>query len=414
MDLLPYINEKDTFLLFYSRLLSKRLMQNTTISIQAERAATRKMTAVCGKEYTRKLTTMFEDLDTSQELTKKFKDTPQWRSLNVGIDTSFLVLTYNSWIIPQSTSEFAVPKELSATEEAFETFYLKEKSRSKLMWQHHLSKGELTTRYFALPPSASAAAAGTPGEASGEGGGGGGPDCYTIMCPAYQVAVLMYFNHFKTGTFLQLCDYTNISLQMMESVLYPLILLRIILVNGSTRFTEFTDSSVFELNPKFVGKKTKIGLALVTAPHGKKAGLSKSRGSNGDGDDDDNNDDDGKDEKSLSKSTGTPRKKAAGGAAADNGGNGGNDDDEDEGNTLEEQLKEMEQHRIMLTEAAIMRILKKAKSMAHRDLYNAASKELAVRFKPTQKVYKKSLDSLIEKEFIERLKGHSDIFYKYI
>ena len=391
MDLLPFLNEKDTFLLFYSRLLSRRLMQNTTISIQVEKTAVQKMAAVCGKEFTRKLTTMFEDLDTSQELTTKFKSTSEWRSLNVSIDTSFLVLTYNSWMIPQSTSEFAVPKELRAAEELFETFYLKEKSRRKLMWQHHLSKGELTTKYFALPPPASSSSSsGTPGESSGERSG---PDCYTIICPAYQIAVLVYFNNFKTGTFLQLCDYTNISLQMMESVLYPLILLRIILVNGSTRFTEFTDSSVFELNPKFVGKKAKIGLTLMAVPHGKKIGASKAR----------EDDDDGKDERAPSKSAGTPQKKAP----ADDGG------DEDEGSSLEEQIKEMENHRIMLTEAAIMRILKRSKSMGHRDLYNAASKELAIRFKPTQKVYKKSLDSLIEKEFIEKAKGSNDIIYNY-
>lgn len=386
MEILPYVNEKDTFLLIYSRLLSKRLMQNSSVSIASEKDAVLRMSSVCGKDYTRKLVTMFNDLEESKKLTEEFMDTPKWSALNMQIDVKFLVLTQNSWMIPPPASDFKVPKELSLAEEAFESYYLKEKNRRRLVWQHNLSKGELTTSAFALPSG------GTPSASSDA------PSCYTIVCPAYQMAVLLYFNQFKTGTFVQLCDYTMISQQTMESVLYPLVLLRILLLDGSTRFTKFTKKSVFELNPKFVGKKTKIGLALVAPPQVKKGAPSKAH-------DDDDDDDDGNDSKGIK----VPGKSGASDPQADNV------DEDDDAVSIGDQIKELEAHRVTLTEAAIMRILKREKVMTHHNLYDAASKELSIRFKPTQKVYKKSIASLIEKEFIEKKKNeHADVTYSYI
>ena len=386
MEILPSVGEKDVFLLFYSRLLCKRLMQNQSISLKLEKEVMSGLKAVCGNEYTKKLVTMFNDLDSSQDITESFKKTNEWKSLNTSTDVEFLVLTRNAWVVPPPTSEFAVPKELEAAETAFETYYLNSNPRRKLAWQHHLSKGELSTTFFAAP-------ANTPPDQQG----------YTIVCPAYQMAALLYFNQFASGTLAKMCDHTRISMQTMEAVLYPLVLLRIILVDGSSRFKGFSGPSVLELNTKFVGKKTKIGLTLMAVPRGRRASVAKASDGGGSGDSN------GKDERfprkgGSSAGTGTPGNGGSGG-----GSNEGDEEEEEEEeeDDLEEQVKALEAQRVILTEAAIVRILKQKKTMAHRDLYDATSKELSVRFKPTQKVYKKSLDSLLDQEYISKKKDQN-------
>jgi cullin 2 len=72
-----YIDDKDLFQKYYSKMLSKRLIGNLSFSMDLEEAMINKMKEACGYEFTSKLSRMFLDVSVSQGLTKRFHEVQQ-------------------------------------------------------------------------------------------------------------------------------------------------------------------------------------------------------------------------------------------------------------------------------------------------------------------------------------------------
>ena len=62
----------------------------------------------------------------------------------------------------------------------------------------------------------------------------------------------------------------------------------------------------------------------------------------------------------------------------------------------------MEEDRKPLTEAAIVRILKARRVLDHNSIVAEVTQQLSARFSVTPAVIKKRIESLIEREFLER------------
>lgn len=60
MIVFKYIEDKDVFQKFYSKMLAKRLVQHMSASDAAEAAMISKLKQSCGFEYTSKLQRMFQ------------------------------------------------------------------------------------------------------------------------------------------------------------------------------------------------------------------------------------------------------------------------------------------------------------------------------------------------------------------
>lgn len=69
---MQYIEEKDVFLHFFSKMMAKRLINETSASEDLEASMISKLKSVSGFEYTTKLQRMIQDVGTSRELTQKF------------------------------------------------------------------------------------------------------------------------------------------------------------------------------------------------------------------------------------------------------------------------------------------------------------------------------------------------------
>ena len=73
----------------------------------------------------------------------------------------------------------------------------------------------------------------------------------------------------------------------------------------------------------------------------------------------------------------------------------------------------VEEDRRHLVEAAIVRIMKARKSMNHNDLIAEVTRQLSIRFTPVPQFIKKRIESLIEREYLERAENEHRV-YRYI
>uniref|UniRef100_A0A182TS23 Cullin family profile domain-containing protein n=1 Tax=Anopheles melas TaxID=34690 RepID=A0A182TS23_9DIPT len=154
MVVFKYIEDKDVFQKFYSKMLAKRLCHHMSASDDAEASMISKLKQACGFEYTSKLQRMFQDIGVSKDLNdqyrkhhEKLRDT---RSTTQNeIDFSILVLSSGSWPFGQGFT-FSLPFELEQSVHRFNNFYAKQHSGRKLNWLYNMCRGELITNCFRM------------------------------------------------------------------------------------------------------------------------------------------------------------------------------------------------------------------------------------------------------------------------
>jgi len=147
MVVFKYIEDKDVFQKFYSKMLAKRLVQHMSASDDAEASMISKLKQACGFEYTSKLQRMFQDIGVSKDLNEQFKKHLNNSNDPLEVDFQIQVLSSGSWPFQQSCT-FTLPSELERCVHRFSAFYGGQHSGRKLNWLYHMSKGELVTNCF--------------------------------------------------------------------------------------------------------------------------------------------------------------------------------------------------------------------------------------------------------------------------
>jgi len=148
MVIFRYVEDKDVFQKFYSKMLAKRLVQQNSASDDAEASMISKLKQACGFEYTSKLQRMFQDMSLSKDLNERFKQ----HGINAGdpldLDFSIMVLSSGAWPFSQGPP-FALPLELQRSYNWFLTFYTSQHNGRKLNWLYQLSKVGSAVRGYA-------------------------------------------------------------------------------------------------------------------------------------------------------------------------------------------------------------------------------------------------------------------------
>lgn len=227
MTVFKYITEKDVFLKFYTNHLSRRLINFTSASEDAETNMIGKLKEQCGTEYTTKPQSMFTDMTMSKELNDAFK-TFTTSSVDEKdsalIDAYVLVLGAAHWPLQTSKHGFNVPSELTHTVTRFERFYDKKHSGRKLIWLWQHGTATIQTKYLSQK--------------------------LQFLTNAHQAAIFLLFNTMDSFTAQQACDLTGIPKKMIEDQCGSALKLKVLQKEGD----------VMSLNKGYKSKNMRVKL----------------------------------------------------------------------------------------------------------------------------------------------------------
>jgi cullin 1 len=237
MTVFKYIEDKDVFQKFYSRMLARRLVHSNSSSDDAETSMISKLKEACGFEYTNKLQRMFQDMQISKDLNREFRDHLEGVGYTKAVDSAFSILGTGFWPLTPPSTQFNPPPEIAAEIERFTLFYKHKHDGRKLTWLWHLCKGEIKTGYCKNSK--------TP---------------FTFQVSIYQMAILLLFNEKDTYNYEDMLSATQLSNEVLDQALAVILKAKVLLMSGSG--DKPGPGATFKLNYDFKNKKIRVNLNL--------------------------------------------------------------------------------------------------------------------------------------------------------
>lgn len=364
-----YLAYKDAFQNYYRTFYSKRLIHKTSSSDDAEMNMISKLKEACGFEYTSKLQRMYQDTQLSKELNDGFKKFLDDSKTTLDTEFQILLLTSNSWPINAPPNTYKWAQELAGGVVKFEEFYYQKFNGRKLQWIQTYSRGDLSSYCF--------------------------KNSHVFSASVYQIAVLLQYNYATSYTVGQLCNQTHIEFSCMKQVLDNLLKSKLLIETGTAAETseETAQSSsvtpsrggMMREEPIYENTKQQTVLPTVANSSKRKESADCSKSSN---------------ESKLTKNTivslhlqyankklrvniNVPLKA-------------------DVKQEQEKTVKNIEEDRKLLVQAAIVRIMKTRKNLHHQLLISEVFSQTSARFKPSVTLVKKCIEILIEKDYLKR------------
>ncbi|KAL7535236.1 hypothetical protein ACHAXR_006362 [Thalassiosira sp. AJA248-18] len=379
-----YLADKDVFEAYYKNHLAKRLLGNKSGSEEAERAMVSLLKAECGYQFTSKLEGMFNDMRISKETAEKYRshkkglinasaDVRDAENGGKPVDVEVSVLSNSHWP-SQNVEPCILPTAVKAAMDRFQKYYLSTYTGRKLSWQTSTGGGEIRAN---LPPLK----------------GSSKLRRHDLSVTTYQMCILVLFNTRDTLTLKQIREETHIPEDELRRHLVSLCTPKHrILRKGSKGKGISGDDDTFTYNADYTSKMTRVKVPMVSmrdATGGAASGSATAAGGAKKG------------EPAASGSAGT-----AGALSASNRSGGLVDGS----STVPVAVEEDRRH---LLEAAIVRIMKARKMLNHNDLVAEVTRQLSGRFVPPPQFVKKRVESLIEREYLERDEGDRRV-YRYM
>jgi len=182
---------------------------------------------------------------------------------------------------------------------------------------------------------------------------------HDLLVSTYQMCILMLFNEKNSYTLGQIRTATQIpDMELRRHLISLCTPKHRILKKGSKGRGINSDDDTFTFNPEYSSKLKRVRIPLVK-------------------------------ESSVNPASATPAQSPS---------------------TVPAHVEEDRRH---LVEAAIVRIMKARKSLSHNDLIAEVTRQLSNRFNPTPQFIKKRIESLIEREYLERADADRRI-YQYV
>mmetsp|Transcript_22990 Transcript_22990/g.56646 ORF Transcript_22990/g.56646 Transcript_22990/m.56646 type:complete len:764 (-) Transcript_22990:182-2473(-) len=345
-----YLSDKDVFESFYKQHLAKRLLSGKTVGDDAERAMVSQLKAECGYQFTSKLEGMFNDMRISADMRDAYKTHKRRQETQVAAPGHKKPVDIEVDVL---TNGYWPSQKVPPC-----TLPTQVQDAIKKFSDFYLEKH--SGRKLSWQTSA--------GSADLKAAFGSAPNYrrHELIVSTYQMCILLLFNEKETLTLGEIRSATHIPDQELRRHLISLCTPKNrILRKGSKGRGITSDQDTFTFNSDYTSKSKRVRIPLVKESSVKK-------GDNGAGG-------------------------GAAGAAVAN-------------SAVPLVVEEDRRH---LVEASLVRIMKARKTLHHNDLIAEVTKQLSVRFTPSPQFIKKRIESLIEREYLERTKRDYRV-YQYV
>uniref|UniRef100_A0A1Q3G3C5 Putative cullin n=1 Tax=Culex tarsalis TaxID=7177 RepID=A0A1Q3G3C5_CULTA len=349
MVLFRYLLEKDVFERYYKAHLAKRLLLNKSVSDDSEKNMISKLKTECGCQFTSKLEGMFKDMSVSNTVMEEFKNhISNDPSALDGVELSVRILTTGFWPTQSATPNCNIPLAPRRAFETFKRFYLAKHSGRQLTLQPQLGTVYMNAEFYGVKAEKESVEGGCSSTAvvpavSAPPMALGAPRKHVLQLSTYQMCVLMLFNNRERLSYDEIQQETDIPgkdlIRALQSLSMGKQQQRLLVRTPKTKDIEPTN--VFYVNDAFVSKFHKVKIQTVAA-----------------------------------KGESEPERKET-----------------------RSKVDEDRKHEI---EAAIVRIMKARKKMAHNLLVSDVTTQLKSRFMPSPVIIKKRIEGLIEREYLAR------------
>ncbi|CAF2516331.1 unnamed protein product [Rotaria sp. Silwood2] len=389
ITIFKYLDDKDYFQRFYQKMLARRLINQQSISIDAEEFMVTKLKQICGYEFTGKLARMFQDIKVSDDLNVEFLEYLKSELSSTAHNqtmTSLIGLDFNIYVLQQIcgyefTGKLArMFQDIKVSDDLNVEFleYLKSELSSTAHNQTMTSLIGLDFNIYVLQANSWPVSQPTTNtfilphllekplhmfEAFYGKKYSGRKLCwmynlsnaeirmthldrsYFVTMGTYQMAILLQFNEHQQLTITEVEDATKLNIKELEKQVISLIDAKFLLADTNN----LTSSSIISINFDYKNKRTKFKVPLL------------------------------------------PQKEAT--------------------HDSESSQKAVEEDRKFYLQAVIVRIMKARKKLKHNSLIEEVITQSKQRFLPSIHIIKKCIEILIDKQYLER---SSNDEYSYI
>ncbi|EDW89764.2 cullin-3-A isoform X1 [Drosophila yakuba] len=346
MVLFRFLLEKDVFERYYKTHLAKRLLLNKSVSDDFEKNMISKLKTECGCQFTSKLEGMFKDMSVSNTIMDEFKNFVNNNNLSLGgVELTVRILTTGFWPTQTATPNCNIPAAPREAFDIFKNFYLNKHSGRQLTLQPQMGTAYINAVFYGRKAAESEKDKDAPSSSSSGCAVPTTTRKHVLQVSTYQMCVLLLFNNRDVLTYDDIHQETDIPERELVRALQSLSMgkpaQRLLVRNSKTKTKDIEPTDEFYVNDAFISKFHRVKIQTVAA-----------------------------------KGESEPERKETRGKV-----------DEDR------------KHEI---EAAIVRIMKARKRMAHNLLVSDVTSQLKSRFLPSPVFIKKRIEGLIEREYLQR------------
>ena len=247
ITIFKFLEDKESFEIWYRRCLSKRLLFNNSSpeDEENEELIIQRLKTANSVEYTNKITNMFNDIRVSKNLGVAYKDLVSKKSIDskefVG-DLEPKILDTASWgsIFRNNNESFMLPAELIPTEELFTKLYKERHNGRQLNWVWNRSKIEIKAN-ISKP----------------------GKPPYLFTVSLFQYAILSYFQEEDSLTAAYLLEKTALPAEVFKNHMIPFIKNKLIIQSPSGEKNLLKSTTVFTIVTEYTSKKLKVNFSTV-------------------------------------------------------------------------------------------------------------------------------------------------------
>ena len=236
IELFKFLQNKDIFEKSYKHFMSRRLLEEKSVSEEYEKQLIEKLRGECGPFYTSKLEIMYQDINISKQQLTDFQlacpgmfASKEQSTASEQPEYSLKLLTQGNWPIADIV-KCTLSQELKLFTEMFESYYIATNPGKRINWATNFGSGHLRVNYADRKKE--------------------------FVMNTQQMCICMLFNDRSRISAMEIGKKTQLSFENLQQALEPLLVLK--LFTKTSLEMEINEKDLIEFNEQFTHKNYKI------------------------------------------------------------------------------------------------------------------------------------------------------------